>query len=77
MSSSQFYLDVQVDAIDKDLGYNGSVTYNLSSEYFSINSKDGKIISKVSLDREIISRHTLIVTARDGGQPAKVKFLLM
>eukprot|EP00795_Rhopilema_esculentum_P002535 gene2535-730_t len=61
----------QVFATDKDLGVNGTIRYNMSSEFFSIDTTNGKITTKLSLDRENVSKHTLIVTAFDGGSPAK------
>ncbi|XP_029970157.1 protocadherin alpha-8-like [Salarias fasciatus] len=65
-------------ARDPDTGINSIRTYTLTSnEHFDIDirqSDEDKIpflVLKKSLDREKRSRHTLIVTAIDGGKPPK------
>ena len=63
---------IQVSASDKDVGINGTVRYNISGNYFSIDHNNGKITNKETLDREKITKHTVIVIAFDGGNPAKV-----
>lgn len=62
----------QVSATDKDAGPNGTVTYNVTSDYFTIDSSTGRITSRKVLDREAVAKHTVIVSALDGGSPAKV-----
>ncbi|XP_063784661.1 protocadherin gamma-C5-like isoform X30 [Pseudophryne corroboree] len=67
------------NAIDRDVGTNAVSSYQLSpSQYFSLNVKqlkDGKIFPELvlenALDREEIAEHHLILTALDGGQPAR------
>ena len=67
----------QVAASDTDAGINGTVRYNTSSKYFTIDQNTGRIVSKEVLDREKIAAHTVIVTAVDGGSPAKVRNVLL
>ena len=62
----------QVSASDSDAGINGTVRYNMSSKYFSIDQNTGRIVNKEALDREKVAKHTVIVTAVDGGNPVKV-----
>ncbi|XP_075061478.1 protocadherin gamma-C5-like [Mixophyes fleayi] len=67
------------NAIDRDVGTNAVSSYQLNpSQYFSLNViqlKDGKIFPELvlenALDREEIAEHHLILTALDGGHPAK------
>eukprot|EP00794_Sanderia_malayensis_P020074 gene20074-22044_t len=63
---------LQVEATDKDLGRNGLVLYNLTSDFFAIDQTDGTITTSAVLDRESIAQHKLIVFATDGGNPSKV-----
>lgn len=65
-------LTFQVSATDNDAGINGTIVYNISSHFFTIDANNGRILTTVSLDREQIARHTIIVSATDGGVPAKV-----
>ncbi|XP_017948116.1 protocadherin gamma-C5 [Xenopus tropicalis] len=66
-------------AQDPDVGINGISQYKMDSNpYFSlsvINRKDGTLIPELvlerSLDREEKKEHKLILTALDGGEPAK------
>ncbi|XP_071060595.1 protocadherin alpha-8-like [Pseudochaenichthys georgianus] len=65
-------------ARDPDAGVNSIRTYTLTSnEHFEVNvrqSDAGKIpflVLKKSLDREQKNKHTLLVTAVDGGKPPK------
>ncbi|XP_068445490.1 protocadherin alpha-8-like [Clinocottus analis] len=65
-------------ARDPDAGINSIRTYTLTSnEHFEVNirqSDAGKIpflVLKKSLDRENKNKHTLLVTAVDGGKPPK------
>ncbi|XP_063305933.1 protocadherin gamma-C5-like [Pelobates fuscus] len=66
-------------AQDPDVGINSISQYILNSNpFFSLsvkNRKDGTLIPQIilnmALDREDISEHTLILTAIDGGEPAR------
>uniref|UniRef100_A0A672YLY4 Protocadherin alpha-13-like n=1 Tax=Sphaeramia orbicularis TaxID=375764 RepID=A0A672YLY4_9TELE len=65
-------------ARDPDAGINSIRTYTLTSnEHFEINirqrdsSKIPFLVLKKSLDREQINKHTLLVTAVDGGKPPR------
>ncbi|XP_038556224.1 protocadherin alpha-3-like [Micropterus salmoides] len=65
-------------ARDPDAGINSIRTYTLTSnEYFEVNIREsdaGKIpflVLKKSLDREQKDKHTLLVTAVDGGKPQR------
>ncbi|XP_067374403.1 protocadherin gamma-A11-like isoform X31 [Channa argus] len=70
---SKFVLE---KAIDVDVGINGLQGYLLSSnEIFTLNphrisnSRNVEMVLKQSLDREKEERFTLVLTARDGGDP--------
>ncbi|XP_077122328.1 protocadherin gamma-C5-like isoform X10 [Ranitomeya variabilis] len=73
---AQFVLDI---AKDLDVGINGVSQYTLSTNpYFSLsvkNRKDGTLIPQLILekvlDREEKQEHNLILTAIDGGEPAR------
>ncbi|CAB1325309.1 unnamed protein product [Coregonus sp. 'balchen'] len=66
-------------AHDSDVGLNALQSYSLShNQYFRVETEefgeDGKIpflILQKPLDRELISQHTLLLTALDGGKPPK------
>ncbi|XP_041758281.2 protocadherin alpha-8-like [Coregonus clupeaformis] len=66
-------------AHDSDVGLNALQSYTLShNQYFRVETEefgeDGKIpflILQKPLDRELISQHTLLLTALDGGKPPK------
>lgn len=69
---------VKIRAIDRDNGYNASITYAIlkgrdSDGYglFSIDSVTGVIKTKESLDHEERSIYRLAVAATDGGNPPK------
>ncbi|XP_048088248.1 protocadherin gamma-C5-like isoform X10 [Alosa alosa] len=72
-------------ASDPDVGSNKLRSYTLSSnEYFRLNVKalkDGEkvpeLIVEKPLDRETVSSHQLILTALDGGSPAKTGTMLL
>jgi len=61
-------------AHDKDSGSSGQVTYSLVKEsgkgLFAIDARSGHLILSQHLDYESSQRHTLIVTATDGGVPS-------
>uniref|UniRef100_A0A669DI27 Cadherin domain-containing protein n=1 Tax=Oreochromis niloticus TaxID=8128 RepID=A0A669DI27_ORENI len=67
------------NAVDPDVGSNSVKTYHLSeSEYFNIEVQTGRdgtkfadLILKQTLDREQQAVHNLILTAIDGGTPAR------
>ncbi|XP_053497422.1 protocadherin alpha-C2-like isoform X6 [Ictalurus furcatus] len=67
------------NAVDPDIGTNSIKTYHLSeSEYFDIEMQTGRdgakfadLILRQVLDREAQAVHSLILTAVDGGVPAR------
>ncbi|ESO89853.1 hypothetical protein LOTGIDRAFT_124131, partial [Lottia gigantea] len=63
-----------VQAIDKDSGVNGQVTYSIVSGdgvgSFNIDSTSGDITTSVTLDYEVKQIYYLVVQAVDGGVPA-------
>ncbi|XP_053092727.1 protocadherin alpha-C2 isoform X2 [Pangasianodon hypophthalmus] len=67
------------NAVDPDIGVNSIKTYYLSdSDHFSIEIQTGRdgskftdLILKKALDREEVAVHNLILTAVDGGVPAR------
>ena len=70
---------LRVKANDVDTGINGLVTYGMTQatfgdvgEFFEVKEHSGDIILRKQLDRETQSSYRLIVTARDGGQGARV-----
>lgn len=69
---------VKIRAVDRDNGYNASITYAIlkgrdSDGYglFSIDPVTGVIKTKLSLDHEERSIYRLAVAATDGGNPPK------
>ncbi|XP_067323818.1 protocadherin gamma-B1-like isoform X32 [Anolis sagrei] len=66
-------LVVQVTATDKDAGSYGQITYNFKNiperarQKFNLDSKDGKITVKETLDFEESDKYLVAVEARDGG----------
>ena len=60
-----------VSASDIDSGVNNDVTYSISSggDNFKIDQHSGEITAKKTFDREFISDYTIIVVAKDGGEP--------
>ncbi|XP_075066074.1 protocadherin gamma-C5-like isoform X23 [Mixophyes fleayi] len=76
---AQFALEI---AQDLDVGVNGVSQYTLNTNlYFSLsvkNRKDGTLIPQLilekTLDREERQEHNLILTATDGGEPARSGF---
>lgn len=65
---------VQVTATDDDKGQNAQLLYKIPenvSQYFEIDSLDGTIRAKDSLDRERISFHHFYVYATDKGDPVR------
>jgi len=67
-----------VKATDADSGYNGRVRYYLKdTEYFTVDSVNGKIYLVRSLDREVQSEHFITVVAMDSGKYIKFENILM
>ncbi|CAD7079025.1 unnamed protein product [Hermetia illucens] len=69
---------VRIRAVDRDNGYNASITYSIlkgrdSDGYgsFTIDPMNGLIRTKVTLDHEERSIYRLAVAATDGGRPPK------
>ncbi|KAH6935045.1 hypothetical protein HPB50_003130 [Hyalomma asiaticum] len=67
-----------LSAADGDLGSNGSVAYSLAPEVelmypgmFHLDEVHGRLIAKQSLDRERQDAYSVIVVARDQGNPAQ------
>uniref|UniRef100_A0A672YLY5 Protocadherin 2 alpha a 15 n=1 Tax=Sphaeramia orbicularis TaxID=375764 RepID=A0A672YLY5_9TELE len=66
-----------VKAVDDDENDNALITYHLLrsedtvSSFLNINSETGDILALKTLDRETAERHSLILTALDGGKPPK------
>lgn len=60
---------ITISAEDADI--NKTVTYNLSSKFFKINSSTGDIRCKQPLDFEAQMKHTLTVFAVDSGKPVR------
>ncbi|KAH8279555.1 hypothetical protein KR018_000821 [Drosophila ironensis] len=60
-------------AHDKDSGSSGQVTYSLvrdsGKRLFAIDSRSGHLVLSQHLDYETSQRHSLVVTATDGGVP--------
>ncbi|XP_060803701.1 protein dachsous [Amyelois transitella] len=62
-------------ATDEDFGRNGQISYNLVSatgppNTFAVNSQLGLVTLLRSLDYENLVRHTLVISAKDGGSPS-------
>ncbi|XP_022237895.1 protein dachsous-like [Limulus polyphemus] len=64
---------IKVQAIDKDLGINGNLTYvipmGIANDKFTIESQTGKIFTKALLDREEQPRYFITVYVKDGAFP--------
>lgn len=66
-----------VKAVDKDEGRNGYIEYFMAPDpevngYFSLGNVDGILRATGKLDRELKSSYTIIVTAKDRGDPPNV-----
>lgn len=66
-----------IKAIDKDEGRNGYVEYFMTPDhetngYFSLGNVDGILRATGKLDRELKLSYTIIVTAKDRGDPPNV-----
>lgn len=69
---------VRIRAIDRDNGYNASITYSLLKGrdsdgfgLFTIDATTGIIRTRVALDHEERSIYRLAIAANDGGKPSK------
>ncbi|XP_066141158.1 cadherin-related tumor suppressor isoform X1 [Euwallacea fornicatus] len=61
-----------IKAIDKDEGRNGYIEYSLApNRIFSLGSVDGVLRVADNIDREITGNYTIMVMARDRGEPSK------
>ncbi|XP_044747791.1 cadherin-related tumor suppressor [Coccinella septempunctata] len=65
-----------IKAMDKDEGRNGYIEYSLANDpqtngVFSLGSVDGLLRVSGNIDRELKSNYTLLVTARDRGEPPR------
>lgn len=62
---------ITVNASDEDMGEFGTITYSIHSdalnEIFSIDKHNGRIQTKVKLDREKQKLYEILVCATDGG----------
>ncbi|XP_026315594.1 cadherin-related tumor suppressor isoform X2 [Hyposmocoma kahamanoa] len=66
-----------IKAVDKDEGRNGYIEYFMAPDpevngYFSLGNVDGILRASGKLDRELKSSYTIIVTAKDRGDPPNV-----
>ncbi|KAJ8730776.1 hypothetical protein PYW08_002189 [Mythimna loreyi] len=66
-----------IKAVDKDEGRNGYVEYFMTPDpeingYFSLGNVDGILRATGKLDRELKASYTIIVTAKDRGDPPNV-----
>lgn len=75
---------VRIRAIDRDNGYNATITYSILKgrdsdgyDLFSIDPTSGLIVTKAALDHEERSIYRLAVSATDNGIPSKqtIRFL--
>ena len=61
-----------VNATDEAIGENGEIRYEITPRgYFQLDEKTGYISIGVQLDRETQANHTLIVYAKDRGNPVR------
>ncbi|XP_050300468.1 cadherin-related tumor suppressor isoform X2 [Anthonomus grandis grandis] len=61
-----------IKALDKDEGRNGYIEYSLSpNPVFSLGSVDGVLRVSGNIDRELRNNYTIMVTAKDRGDPPK------
>lgn len=65
-----------IKAVDKDEGRNGYIEYSLANDLvtngvFSLGQVDGLLRVAGRIDREIKNNYTLVITARDRGDPPR------
>ncbi|XP_040282633.1 protocadherin-16 [Bufo bufo] len=64
---------LRLQAVDRDLGPGGQVTYGgVTGDEFSLDPQSGILTTKMPLDREKKDKYKLTAYARDGGSPPKV-----
>lgn len=71
-----YFLNLQVQAVDKDIGENGDIRYELvrgSGELFRVDRRTGEILLRQTLEGQqhhsSTSDYELLVAAYDGGSP--------
>ncbi|XP_017600750.1 PREDICTED: protocadherin Fat 4 [Corvus brachyrhynchos] len=67
-------------ATDLDIGDNALVSYSLQDDFagtFHINSSTGKLVTKKSLDREVMASYELKIMATDSGKPPQSASLVL
>ncbi|XP_068868138.1 protocadherin Fat 4-like [Aphelocoma coerulescens] len=67
-------------ATDLDIGDNALVSYSLQDDFagtFHINSSTGKLVTKNSLDREVMASYELKIMATDSGKPPQSASLVL
>ncbi|NXH88332.1 FAT4 protein, partial [Edolisoma coerulescens] len=67
-------------ATDLDIGDNALISYSLQDDFagtFHINSSTGKLMTKKSLDREVMDRYELKIMATDSGEPPQSASLVL
>ncbi|XP_025919928.1 protocadherin Fat 1-like [Apteryx rowi] len=67
-------------ATDLDIGVNALISYSLQDDFagmFHINSSTGKLMTKQSLDREMMDSYELKIIATDSGKPSQSASLVL
>ncbi|XP_054036153.1 protocadherin Fat 4-like [Dryobates pubescens] len=67
-------------ATDLDIGVNAFITYSLQDDFdgmFHVNSSTGKLMTKKSLDREMVDSYELKIIATDSGKPSQYASLVV
>ncbi|XP_056344157.1 protocadherin Fat 4-like [Oenanthe melanoleuca] len=67
-------------ATDLDTGDNALISYSLQDDFagtFHINSSTGKLMTLMSLDREVMDSYELIIMATDSGKPPRSASLVL
>ncbi|XP_009706137.1 PREDICTED: protocadherin Fat 4-like, partial [Cariama cristata] len=74
-------LDLGVfSATDLDIGINALISYSLQDDFagmFHVNSSTGKLMTKKSLDREMMDSYELKIIATDSGKPSQSANLVL
>ncbi|PSN52632.1 hypothetical protein C0J52_14597, partial [Blattella germanica] len=71
------FLVITVKAVDEDDGQNGEISYHFKvgnenvqeTDAFSINPDTGELRTKIILDREVKSQYSVVLVAKDHGNP--------
>ena len=70
-----------VKATDKDSGINGRLTYSITNgngnSAFTVDATTGVVSTRARLDRELIPKYVLRVSASDGGTPTRSTAVLV